>query len=82
MSLVPGARGPVIVKQVIKRQDDAWTDVHGLSPYSGLHRALDTEALWTSQLVASGQCLISRGDCGGLPGQRSEGTISFLCRGR
>lgn len=57
-------------------------DVHGLSPYSGLHRALDTEALWTSLLVAPGQCLISRGDCGGLPAQRSEGTISLLCLGR
>lgn len=61
-------------------------DIHGyLSRYSlcsGLHRALDIEALWTSLVVATGQCLISRGDCGGLPGQRSGGTVSLLCLGR
>lgn len=32
-------------------------------------------------MVASGQCLLPRGDCGGLPGQRGEGTISLLCLG-
>lgn len=60
-------------------------DIHGClsrySPCSGLHRALDIQALWTSLVVATGQCLISRGDCGDLPGQRSEGTISLPCLG-
>lgn len=61
-------------------------DTHGYlsrySPCSGLHRVLDIQTLWTSLVVATGQCLISRGDCGGLPGQRIEGTISLLCLGR
>lgn len=45
---------------------------------SRLPGALNTEASWTSWLMGSGQPLISRGDCGGLPGERGEGTISLL----
>lgn len=74
--------GPCHSVASYKGEGDAWPAVHRLSPYSGLHRALDTEALWTSLLMAPGQCLISRGDYGGLPGQSSEGTISLLCQSR